>query len=102
VRRLATMDFEELNLLVQLTVGVLSHHAATCTCLRQTRCSNTRKCNSMAAISRSELVMVPVGLLDETTMARMSSGHSTRHTTGGSKRVPDNHTPPAPNLEASQ
>lgn len=41
-KRPATHDREELSLLVQLTVGVLSHHAATWTCLRDTICSNTR------------------------------------------------------------
>ena len=32
----------------------------------------------------------------------MSSGHSTRHTTGLSDLVPASHTPPAPSVEASQ
>jgi hypothetical protein len=31
VRRPAMIDRNELSLFVQLTVGVLSHHAATCT-----------------------------------------------------------------------
>jgi hypothetical protein len=51
VRRPATLDWEELSLLVQLTVGVLSHHAATWTWRSATTCSRTRKCNSMPAIS---------------------------------------------------
>jgi hypothetical protein len=34
VSRPAIRDREELSLLVQLTVGVLSHHAATCTCFK--------------------------------------------------------------------
>jgi hypothetical protein len=42
VRRPATCDREELSLFVQLTVGVLSHHAATWTCFKATRCSSTR------------------------------------------------------------
>ena len=32
-------EHDALSLLVQLTVGVLSHHAATCTCHRGMRCS---------------------------------------------------------------
>ena len=40
--RPATREREELSLLVQLTVGVLSHHAATWTWRRETRCSRTR------------------------------------------------------------
>jgi hypothetical protein len=41
-RRPATADLEELSLFVQLTVGVLSHHAATWTCFSSTKCSSTR------------------------------------------------------------
>ena len=41
VRRPAMTEREELSLFVQLTVGVLSHHAATCTCFKETRCSKT-------------------------------------------------------------
>ena len=39
MRRPAIGECDVLSLLVQLTVGVLSHHAATCTCCRGTRCS---------------------------------------------------------------
>ena len=102
VSRPAICEREELSLLVQLTVGVLSHHAATCTCLRSTRCSSTKYCTSIAAISRSELVMVPPGFANETTLWRMSSGHSRRHTMGPNCSVPDSHTPPAPSVDASQ
>ena len=42
VRRPAMSDRDELSLFVQLTVGVLSHQAATCTCFSVTRCSRTR------------------------------------------------------------
>jgi hypothetical protein len=69
VRRPATLDLDELSLLVQLTVGVLSHHAATWTWRSATTCSRTRKCNSMPAISRSEFVIVPVGFWKDTTFA---------------------------------
>jgi hypothetical protein len=41
-RRPGMRDRGELSLFVQQTVGVLSHHAATCTCLRSTRCSSTK------------------------------------------------------------
>jgi hypothetical protein len=71
-RRLATMDLDELSLLVQLTVGVLLHHAAMRTCRRQARCSNTRYWITVPAISRSEFVMVPVGFINDTTLSRMS------------------------------
>jgi len=42
VSRPATLDRDELNLFVQLTVGVLSHHAATWTWRSGTKCSRTR------------------------------------------------------------
>ena len=42
VSRLAMVDLDELSLFVQLTVGVLSHHAATWTCFSATKCSSTR------------------------------------------------------------
>lgn len=42
VRRPATREREERSLLVQLTVGVLSHQAATCVCRRGATCSSTR------------------------------------------------------------
>jgi hypothetical protein len=41
VSRPATLDRDELSLLVQLTVGVLSHQAATWTWRSDTRCSRT-------------------------------------------------------------
>jgi hypothetical protein len=42
VSRPATLEREELSLLVQLTVGVLSHQAATWTYWSDTKCSRTR------------------------------------------------------------
>jgi hypothetical protein len=84
VRRPATLDREELSLLVQLTVGVLSHHAVTWTWQSATTCSRTRKCNSMPAISRSEFVIVLIGFWKEATLAWMSGGHSIRQTIGES------------------
>ena len=42
VRRPAMAERDELNLLVQLTVGVLSHQAATWTGFSDTRCSSTK------------------------------------------------------------
>jgi hypothetical protein len=41
-RRPATADLDELSLFVQLTVGVLSHHATMWTCFSATKCSSTR------------------------------------------------------------
>jgi hypothetical protein len=42
----------------------------------------------MPAISKSELVIFPVGLSNDTTFCRMSSGHSTHQITGERVRVP--------------
>jgi hypothetical protein len=56
----------------------------------------------MPAISKSEFVIVPLGFWKEITLVLMSTGHSTRHTIGERYREPESHTPPAPNLEASQ
>jgi hypothetical protein len=81
---------------------VLSHQAATWTCLSETRCSSTKEWISMPAIFMSELGMVPVGLSNDTTFCWMSVGHSTRQTKGERARRPASHTPPAPGLEASQ
>mmetsp|Transcript_7717 Transcript_7717/g.19158 ORF Transcript_7717/g.19158 Transcript_7717/m.19158 type:complete len:219 (-) Transcript_7717:7368-8024(-) len=61
------------------------------------------------ASSRSEFVIVPVGLSDDTRRRVIYSGHSMRHRTGTSACQPfrgwsvslGNHTPPAPFPEAS-
>jgi hypothetical protein len=66
----------------QLTVDVLSHHAATCSCLRRTSISNTRYWRRRPAISRSLMVISPPGLDRETRRAVMSAGHASRQTTG--------------------
>jgi hypothetical protein len=66
----------------QLTVEVLSHHAATCSFLRRTSISRTRCWRRSPAISRSLMVMSPVGLDRETRRAVMSAGQARRYTTG--------------------
>ena len=100
--RAATMDLDELILLAQLTVGVLSHHAAAWESFSGARCSRTRYSPSNPAISKSELVISPVGLENDTTRSCISFGNSRRHTVGVRKLLPDIHTPPAPNFDASQ
>ena len=52
--------------------------------------------------SRSDMEIVPLGLLAVTRLFRTSGGHSQYHTNGASGRKPGNHTPPTPQLDASQ
>ena len=101
--RCATFDLVDLSLLVQPTVGVLSDHAAMCSCLSEsTICSRTNQCRRRAAISRSEFVIPPVGFAAEQNSSCTVVGHSMRQTVGCRYLVPLNHTPPAPLLAASQ
>ena len=67
-----------------------------------TACSRVRKCMRMPISSRSDMVMVPFGLLAVTRLFLMSSGHSQYQTIGNSGREPGNQTPPTPQLDASQ
>ena len=62
----------------------------------------TRWWSRTPAISKSELVRLPVGLKSDTTEAVISGGLCTRHTVGTMLWVPLNHTPPAPLPLASQ
>ena len=100
-RRDATIDLDELSLLDQLTVGVLSHHAAACANLRLVRCSRTMNSSRLPAISKSELVMSPLGFENETTRSLMSCGNSSRQTVGWMNLDPGSQTPPAPSLVSS-
>ena len=61
----------------QLTVGELSLRIATCRFFRSPPTCSTHSHNSSnPAISRSELVRVPVGLSKDTTLLDTSGGHS--------------------------
>ena len=61
----------------------------------------TMKFMTMPASSRSLILMSPFGLSSVTSLACMSFGHSSFHTTYGQLSVPGDHIPPAPNLQAS-
>jgi hypothetical protein len=52
--------------------------------------------------SRSDMEIVPLEFLAVTRLFLTSSGHSQYHTNGASRRNPGNHTPPTPQLDASQ
>jgi len=58
--------------------------------------------HSRPAISRSELVSVPVRLSSDTRQHCISGGNGIRQTIGGRNHAPPNQTPPAPCLDASQ
>ena len=71
-------------------------------------CARASKCKKPPASSRSELVMVPDGLLLETSLSVMYCGHSILHTTRllvnpsrGLRDGDGNQIPPAPLPEAS-
>ena len=82
--------------LTQATDGVLLHSVAEWQCLLLIRVSKTRWWSRTPAISKSELVRLPVGLETDTTAAVMSGGNCTRHTVGTTQCVLLNHTLPAP------
>ena len=52
--------------------------------------------------SRSDMEIVPLGLLDMISLFLMSSVHSQYQTMGDSGRDPGNHTPPTTQQDASQ
>jgi len=98
----ATVDLVESSQVAHATVGELSQPAATWACARSATCSRMSQWHNKPAISRSELVSVPVGLSSDTRRHCISGGKGSRQTIGGRYRVPPNHTPPAPCLDASQ
>ena len=68
----------------QCTVGELSLNNAMCASFNEGQtCSMTSHSRRSPAISRSELVRVPSGLLAETTLHEISCGHRKRNTVGG-------------------
>ena len=64
-------------------------------------CSNINHSMIIATISRSELVMVPLGGLSPTTRLLIPDSHYTCHTVFRYDAVVIVHTPPAPILEVS-
>ncbi len=86
----------------QLIVGKLSLNRATCLCaMLQTMASIQSHSNSRPAISRSELVIEPCGLSDDTKLAAMSLGYSRQKTVGGIPESSPITMPPTPWLDAS-
>ena len=76
------IDFEEVRRFAHATVGVLSQYIPMLACLRDVGAidSRTSQVSSSPAISRSLIVIVPLGLESEMNNCCMSSGHSRRHT----------------------
>ena len=82
-RRPATFEIRDANFVVQDTVGVLSDPIRMCFHFRQTtNPSRTSHPRRNATISKSELVISPLGLFFVSRRIFMSDGHSTRHTVG--------------------
>ena len=82
---------------------MLSHQmAGLWWCRVGTACSSTRKCMSIPMSSRIDMEIVPLGLLAVTRLFLISRGHFRYQTMGASGRKPRNHTPPTPQLDASQ
>ena len=83
-------------------VGELSFNRPTCLLLRHgTTCSMTSQSNNPPAHSRSEFVILPLGLESDMTNARTSSGHSSRNTVGTTAKFSPTTTPPTPSFDAS-
>jgi hypothetical protein len=92
----------EAILLIQLTVGVLSHNVPNGICFTSgTVASITPTARTSAANSRLEFVRRPSGLLSETTSDSMSGGNADRQTNGGMSSINENQTLPAPAVAVS-
>jgi hypothetical protein len=91
---LATMrDFFEAIFSTQLTVGKLLLNNATCLCaMSRTTVSTQSHSNNRPAISRSELVIGPPGLSQETRLSLMSFGHSKKNGWRDPQEFPQNNT----------
>ena len=83
------------------TEGVLSQWRSSVRCLVTATPSQTNHWSNTPAISRSELVMVPLGFLSDTTLSVMSCGHCSLHTMLWNDPARHIKTPPAPSAEAS-
>ena len=99
---IAMCEFRDAMRCTQCTVGELSLNSATCAPSRDGHtCSIESHKRSRPAISKSKLVIVPVGFARETRASLMSCGHCTRKTVGGTPLVSPIMMPPTPCDDAS-
>ncbi len=98
----ATRDRFDASRATQLTVGELSLKRVTRFLwrLRQTPSITSHSITS-PAISKSELVSLPLGLVREMMLCLMSSGHSHQNTTGVHAEISPSTTPLVPCPDAS-
>ncbi len=99
----AITDLQDASLVTHdATVGELSLKRGTRFSCRESQTpSITSHRRSIPAISRSELVMLPVGFANDFMSALISGGHSQRNTVGTHVESSPTTTPPTPWLEAS-
>jgi hypothetical protein len=97
----ATRDRLDASLVTQLMVGKLSLSKVTRFSRRLSQPSITNHSITSPAISKSELVSLPVGLFRDMMSCFMSSGHSQQNTTGVHVEISPSTTPPAPCPDAS-
>ena len=98
----AITDLRDASLVTHATVDELSLKRAThFSCTESQTPSITSHRRSIPAISRSELVMLPVGFANNFMSALISGGHSQRNTVGTHVESSPTTTPPTPWLEAS-
>ena len=84
------------------TDGLLSLRSRMCLCFKSpTMCSTMSQRRTRPAISKSEFVILPVGLLSVWSWDVMLAGHLNRKTVGGHPLFMPNTTPPTPSPEAS-
>ncbi len=99
----ATMECHDASRVTQLTVGMLLLNSAIFFSLKSHITSSmTKNTISSPAISRSEFVIVPFGLLSDSTFSVISLGHCSRTTVGGHSLFSPTITPPKPKDDASQ
>ncbi len=98
----ATRDRFDASRATQLTVGKLLLKRVTCFSqrLRQTPSITSHSITS-PAISKLELVSLPVGLIREMMLCLMSSSHSHQNTMGVHAEISPSTTPPVPCPDAS-
>ncbi len=102
IRFAATIECRDDKHVTQLTVGVLLlNNVIICSRKSHTISSMTRSTRSSPAISKSEFVIVPFGLLSDFTFLVMSSGHCKRTTMEGHSLFSPSMTPLNPNDDAS-
>jgi hypothetical protein len=100
--RSATRDRFDASHVSQLTVGELLLNKVTRFSRRLSQMpAITNHSITSPAISKSELVSLPVGLFRDMMSCFMSSGHSQQNTTGVHAEISPSTTPPAPCPDAS-